>query len=411
MKNNNMPFIPVSIGTDITTYYWCVTMYEAYNVKTHLIGKGALAVTKYSSLVENIKTVDNFDDSEVFVEAMIDYADEIHKKYPGKDLVLTANNDNYTKLVIQNQEVLSEYYVMNVPSPELTDQIMLKENFYELADQYELTIPETIIYQMGDSFPEEEISQYPVIIKPSNHVEYFPLDFEGKQKIYYCKNAQELMENLHRIQEGGYTGKLIIQEYIPGDDTYMWDSVVYVNTKGKAQLVSLGQVALQEPESELVGNYTAIITRFDTEIMDMCCNFLEETGYRGFANFDFKRDPRDGQLKVFEINTRAGRGSFYVEQSGESLGQHYVEDILYDYQPDERIYVDAENMLIYVSEDILLQNISNNDIKTEVSHLIDNNKYGNPLHYSKDTSIRRKMYLNKRQRGYKERYANKKWDD
>ena len=51
---------------------------------------------------------------------------------------------------------------------------------------------------------------------------------------------------------------LIIQDYIPGDDTYMWDSVFYMSSKGKAQLGTFAQVVLQEHTVTAIGNYTAL---------------------------------------------------------------------------------------------------------------------------------------------------------
>ena len=44
--------------------------------------------------------------------------------------------------------------------------------------------------------------------------------------------------------------------------------------------------------------------------------FLASTGYRGFANFDVKVDPRTGQFRFFEVNPRIGRNNYYVTAGG-----------------------------------------------------------------------------------------------
>ena len=40
--------------------------------------------------------------------------------------------------------------------------------------------------------------------------------------------------------------------------------------------------------------------------------FLAATGYRGFANFDVKVDPRTGVFRFFEVNPRIGRNNYYI---------------------------------------------------------------------------------------------------
>src|SRR5699024_5938737 len=112
------------------------------------------------------------------------------------------------------------------------------------------------------------------------------------------------------IKNSGYRDELIIQDYIPGDDTYMWDSVLYLNSKSKTELVTFGQVVLQEHTATAIGNYTSVLTRYNEEMMKKLQQFLETVGYVGFANFDIKYDERDGKFKIFEVNIRQGRSSY-----------------------------------------------------------------------------------------------------
>ncbi|WP_316249157.1 hypothetical protein [Brachybacterium sp. Z12] len=55
---------------------------------------------------------------------------------------------------------------------------------------------------------------------------------------------------------------------------------------------------------------------------------LEATGYRGYANFDVKRDPRDETWKFFEVNPRIGRNNFYVSTAGANIARFVVADAI-----------------------------------------------------------------------------------
>ena len=54
----------------------------------------------------------------------------------------------------------------------------------------------------------------------------------------------------------------IIQEYIPGDDSHLFDAVVYCDKKKKVKLVSFAQIGLQEHAPKMIGNAAALINGY-----------------------------------------------------------------------------------------------------------------------------------------------------
>src|SRR5699024_2602402 len=172
----------------------------------------------------------------------------------------------------------------------------------------------------------------------------------------------------------------------------MWDSVVYVNSKGKAELVTFGQVALQEHTPTAIGNYTAIVSRYNEEMMRAITQFLEKVNYRGFANVDMKYDKRDGTFKVFEINVRQGRSSYYATQMGHNLAKYLVDDVIHNKEKELTLAYE-EALFSVVPKYILKKYVTNEKMNQEIRELIKKKKLANPLFYREDKSFKRKLYL------------------
>lgn len=402
---NKKKFEVLVVGTDFFGYYWARSFYEQYGIKPYIIGNFKAGQTSDSKIVKEIRIEPNLYNRETFVSSIIQYAKDIKQVNPEKEILFIPNSDHFMRYAIEYEEELKPYMHFNLPRKELLDDLMLKENFYKLAEEHGLPIPKTLIHPADQEWTES-IESFPVVVKPSSAVGWTELKFKGQKKVYLCRDENQLRNVLDTIREVGYKENLIVQEYIAGGDSELWDAVTYSNTKGKTQFINLGQVVLQEPDIAAVGIYTAVISRYNEEIMKKIENFLNAIGYTGFANFDMKRDPRDGRLKVFEVNIRTGRGSFSAEQMGESLAYNLVEDLLYGNQREDCHYMDTENLFTYVPKSILRKYTKDPELKERINRLIKENKMNNPLDYKKDRSLKRSIYLTLRAIRYRQKYKN-----
>ena len=317
---SKQPFLPIIVGTDINAYNMAISFHEEYNIRPILVGKGVLPFTNLSTIPRAIEYDKKLGDPAQFAKILINVA----KKYEHEadKLLLIGTNDLYVRLIIENRAILQDYFVFNNIDEELMEHLQIKSNFYKLCEQYGIDIPTTYFYdcRIDGDFTGEMM--YPVIIKPSNGIEYSRHPFEGQAKVFKVESSEEVKKVIDMIKASGYQEELIIQDFIPGEDTAMWDSVVYVSSKGETQLVTFAQVALQEHTKTAIGNYTALITRYNEEVMTKLRGFLEAVGYRGFGNFDLKYDERDGKFKVFEVNIRQGRSSYYMTAMGHNMARY-----------------------------------------------------------------------------------------
>lgn len=399
-------FIPIIVGTDMNAYNMAISFHEEYGINPILVGREHLSFTNLSTIPKHIELHPDLGESATFVK----FLKEIAVKYAeiDKKLLLIGTNDLYVRLIIENAEVLKEHFVFNYITEPLMNDLLVKANFYKLCEEHGIETPKTYFYSCTSEVPFLEEVTFPVIIKPSDGVEYYKNPFTGQQKVYKVESMEGIQSVINEIKDSGYQEDLIIQDYIPGDDTFMWDSVFYVNSNGESELITLAQVVLQEPTVTAIGNYTSVITRYDEELMLKLKGFLEAINYVGYANFDLKYDERDGKYKVFEVNIRQGRSSYYITACGHNMAKYFVDDLIHG-EKKPLTLLDKPFLFTVVPKVVLRKFVKNQKIKDEVQKLLRARKFVNPLFYKKDRSFKRKLYLFMRQVNYYQKYKNSSW--
>ncbi|MCM3745534.1 carboxylate--amine ligase [Sporosarcina luteola] len=402
----NHPFIPIIVGTDINAYNMAISFHEAYGIHPILVGKEPLSFTSLSTIPGAIELNPNLGEKDEFIR----FLKQVAKKHKtqGKKMLLIGTNDLYVRMIIECREELKRDFVFNYIDEELMNNLLVKKNFYQLCAEHGIDTPATYFHscETDDRFDEDVM--FPVIIKPSNGVQYYKHPFEGMQKVYKVDSYEEIQQVIKTIKDSGYRDDLIIQDFIPGDDTYMWDSVFYINSKGKSELITFGQVVLQEHTVTAIGNYTAVITRYNEEMMLKLKGFLEALNYVGYANFDLKYDHRDKKFKVFEVNIRQGRSSYYITSCGHNLAKNFVDDLIYGVEKPLTL-LDEKFLFTVVPKIVLRKFVDNAKVRKEIDQLIKAGKYANPLFYKRDKSFKRKLYLLMRQINYYRKYKNNRW--
>ncbi|WP_150461390.1 carboxylate--amine ligase [Nesterenkonia ebinurensis] len=400
-------FLPVILGTMIHGYTPARSFHETYGVKSVMLGKYKTGFTWGSSILD-IELHDDISEDEGFLRVLTQKARQLKATY-GVPLVLVPSNDMYVELVARHADTIRQHYVFNSPDETLRSQIMDKQAFYQLAAQHGIDIPATQVHQMGEPFTLE-VDRFPVIIKPANPNQWWlnHQKIAGHQKIYRLNSIEEVHQVVRAVEASDYRDSLIIQEFVPGDDSRIWDAVLYLNSEAKCELVTLGQVALQEHESHLVGSYTAIISKYDEELMLKFKEFLETIGYTGVANVDMKWDERDGVYKVMEINCRPGRSSYYPAQMGHPVMQYLVDDVVFGRRKGLTL-AQADILFRVVPKYVLRKYVTDPETRAEVDRLLAEGKDTNPLVYAKDISPRRNASLLRRYLVQGRRYEATTW--
>ncbi len=401
-----MEFTLLIIGMDANAYYMARCYHEKYHKKAYLIGKNPIWFTDLSHIVITKYNPNLWNEEEFLKELHVFY--EEHKT---EKILLVSATENYIELISKHKEELEKMYYFNYPKSSIIKSIIDKETFYKTYENSNLTLPKTLYYDCKKDKDIKIPFDYPIILKASDVVSYRKLEFEGKNKIFKIESEEELKNTIAKIKNGGYKGTLIIQEYIKGDDSYLFDVVVYSDKNAKVKRITMAQIGLQEHEANMVGNAAVLINGFSTfktddSILKDIVKFMEDIKYTGFAEFDLKYDSKSKKFKVLEINARQGRSSYYLTKAGCNLIELLASDLIENKELEYQV-LNKPVLLTFVPKTIIKKYIVNPEFKEKALSLWKDRV--SPMKYKNDFSLRRNYMLLRRDIKYLSDYKHGYW--
>ena len=226
-------------------------------------------------------------ESERFAEHLAEVCDAI-----GRPAVAFPTHDDYLVAVNASPHTL----LLPFGPRDLIDPIQSKRFQYDAAARAGVRLP-----QMFHPTTEQEAEQaaaeirYPAVMKPS-------LGSGFKQRfgrpLIEAANSAELLDAYRQ----GAPYEPMLQEKIPGGDDALWTVGSYLDASGRALGVFCGRKLLQAPAG--VGTCRVGEARWDGTAVDGALRLLRELGFQGISQVEYKRDPRDGSLRLMEVNAR-----------------------------------------------------------------------------------------------------------
>ncbi len=390
-------FLPLLFGGDINVYSVARAFHEQYGLTSIAFGKNLTFPCAHSAIIDYRVCEDN-DNPQVFLNNVRTICDQNQDKM----VVVMGCGDNYVQLAADLRDQLPHNAIAPYISGELMHRLTDKEQFYALCDQYDIPHPSTFVYrrELGHDFTLPFGAPY--IAKPADGVAYWQHEFEGIEKVYLCQNWADLLKALDAVYGAGYPGAMILQEFIPGDDTNMRVLTNYSDGDGQVTMMCLGHVLLEEHSPHGIGNHAAILHAHNEALCLKMKGLLEGIGYVGFSNFDIKYDPRDGEYKAFEINCRQGRSNYYVTGGGNNVAKLVVEDRVLSQKKELEI---TKNKAFWTMLPLWLAlRYIPKKYHGEIKGLVHQRAYTNSLFYSGDGALERRLRRRKSQLGHIKRF-------
>lgn len=389
MQFKSYDFRPVILGGDITAYSLVRSFHEAYGLQPLVVNMTRSGPIALSGLVEH-RFVENLEREQVLLDTLVQVGQEYEGS--GQKLLVIGCGDWYVRMLVENKELLSQYFLVPYVDEGLLNDIVLKDKFYGIMAELGIPHPRTFVYNVVEDTPLDFDFEYPIVAKPSNSAMYHYARFEGKKKVFILDSRDELVEVLRHVRTSTYTDNFLIQEFIPGADTGMRVLTCYSDQNAVVRFASAGHTLLEEHVPSAIGNPCAIISEPNDQIVADATQFLEHIGYTGFSNFDVKYDPRDGKYKFFEINVRLGRSNYYNTAAGYNVTEWMVRDLVRN-EPMQGLQVaDNEHLFTFVPKYVLSRFIADDELRSRALSLIAQGKWSDPQVYAPDLTLKRRAY-------------------
>lgn len=213
--------------------------------------------------------------------------------------VLYPTRDETVAVLATHREELVEDFRVPTPPWACIEWAWDKRRTYRLAEKLSIPIPRTW-YPRDETDLDQVDTSVPLVVKPAIKEHFF---YATGVKGWRVGSRSELLDAFRRgTSVVGDPGELLVQEMIRGGGALQHSYCALV--KDGAALASMIVLRRRQHPSDL-GRATTFAETVDRPVIaEPSLRFLSEIGYRGLVEVEYKLDPRDGVLKLLDVNAR-----------------------------------------------------------------------------------------------------------
>lgn len=215
--------------------------------------------------------------------------------------VLLPCCDDGLELILNNRAELEELGHVPIEADlDVVAAMLDKEKTHDLARRVGVATP-LMWTPRSDADLDEALEEigFPCAIKPLfSH--RFAHKFGTAAKLLIASDRRQLEGGLRRTHALGL--EMAVTEIIPGPETELLSYCGYMDERGEPLAHFTFRKIRQFPIRFGLGCY--VVSDWNEEVIEEGLRFLRGIGLRGLFHVEFKRDPRDGRLKLLECNHR-----------------------------------------------------------------------------------------------------------
>jgi predicted ATP-grasp superfamily ATP-dependent carboligase len=251
----------------------------------------------------------------------------------GEKPVLISSADQFVSAIAAHADTLGDHYIMS-RGVALQGLLATKQTQYELAATHGMPLPRTrLVKSVEEVVAFASDSQFPCLLKPIHFREWqrFPPNHPlSYAKVAIAQTPAQLLDSWRLAS--AINPNAIAQEIIQGPDAEKRVYLACYDGQGKR----IANAMFRELRCNPMRFGPASVTEpvVDPETDAVCDSFLRRLGYSGICEIEMKRDTRDGQVKLIEVNPRLTGGGDAAPYAGVDLcWLHYLDLIGKDPSP------------------------------------------------------------------------------
>jgi predicted ATP-grasp superfamily ATP-dependent carboligase len=220
------------------------------------------------------------------------------RKFPLSSWVLYPTREESIVAIAANRDELERDFRVPTPGLDSIEHAWDKREVYRLAEELSIPVPRTWLPRSEEDLAAIEVDE-PVILKPAIKEHFF---YATHAKAWRADTAAELLTAFRRATEIMPASEVIVQEMIPGggEQQYAYSALF---REGRPVASMTVRRCRQHPSDFGVAS-TFVETISLAELAKPSCRFLAAIDYYGLVELEYKRDPRDGDYKLLDVNAR-----------------------------------------------------------------------------------------------------------
>ena len=241
--------------------------------------------------------------------------------------VLLACSDAGIEVLLRNRGELSQRYRLDISDRQAQESALNKLRTYVQASEARIPAPRFWHTEGPDQIcAARDEFVYPLLLKP-----FYSHKFSAVygSKFLEVQDFDQLCSAFADVTR--HDLEVVLLEKIPGPDDRLCSYFTYIDESGSPQFDYTKRIIRRHPENQGLASYH--VTDWIPEVADLGRRLLAHMGLQGLGNVEFKRDVRDGQLKVIEINARFTAANPLLVASGYDLGLYVYNRLIGRAQP------------------------------------------------------------------------------
>ncbi len=239
--------------------------------------------------------------------------------------VVIPCSDHWTRAAVKLPARFAFRFMTSLPDPHSFETLTNKGRLADTLQRYGIPHPKTFPLDNEAQLSRALFSSgFTWFLKPRDSQTFFR---HFGRKAFRVRSLDEAVHCLHAASAAG--SEMLLQEYVPGPTSQHHFIDGFIDHKGHFSACFARQRHRMYPPDFGDSSYLTSISLSEAkEAVESVRYLFQNLPYRGIFSVEFKRDQRDGEFKLIEVNTRPWVFVEFAAQCGVDVIRMAYDDAL-----------------------------------------------------------------------------------